>query len=72
MTATLAPSSRSQPPIVITSKSPAETSRTKAMIAFIDFDAAFSRFGLQISYPGRTLVASITGKSMTWGGPSRG
>ena len=49
MTPTLAPCSRSQPPIVTISSSAALTRRTKAMTAFIVFDSAFSRFGRQSS-----------------------
>ena len=60
---TLAPSRRDQPPIVITISSPAETSSTKATSDFVVFVSAFSLFGRQSSYPGRTLVASINRQS---------
>ncbi len=40
---------RSQPPITITAISPAETSSTKATIAFVVLFCAFSRFGRQSS-----------------------
>ena len=49
MIATLEPSRRVQPPIVITSESAAETSRTNATIAFVVFVSAFSLFGRQTS-----------------------
>ncbi len=49
MTATLEPSSRVQPPIVITTRRAAETSNTKATIAFVVLDCAFSLFGRQTS-----------------------
>jgi hypothetical protein len=49
MIATLVPSRRVQPPIVITTNRPAETSRTSATIAFVVFVWAFSLFGRQTS-----------------------
>ena len=58
MTPTLAPSSRDQPPSVITTSRPADTNRTKEMIAFVVLVSGFSLLGRQSSYPGRTLVAS--------------
>ena len=47
--ATLEPSSRAQPPIVITIRSAAETSSTKATIAFVVLVSGFSLFGRQSS-----------------------
>ncbi len=49
MIATLVPSRRVQPPIVITTSRAAETSRTSATIAFVVFVWAFSLFGRQTS-----------------------
>ena len=49
MTATLEPSSRVQPPMVITTSRPAETSNTNETSALVVFDWAFSRFGRQTS-----------------------
>jgi hypothetical protein len=58
ITPTLAPSRRDQPPIVITTRRPAETSRTKEMMPFVVLASGLSLLGRQSSYPGRTLVAS--------------
>ncbi len=49
MTATLEPSSRVQPPIVIKTRRPAETSKTNETIAFVVLACAFSLFGRQTS-----------------------
>ena len=51
---------------------PAETMSTSATSAFIDFDEAFSLFGRQSSYPGRTSVDfHPAGKHMRCRGSAR-
>src|SRR5215813_6363763 len=60
----LTPSSLLQPPMMITKESAAVARSRNTTSARALLDSAFSLFGRQSSYPGRTAPASMASKSM--------